>query len=187
MTEPAAARKVLVACIGNPDRADDGIGALVAETLKKLLPAHASLILRRSDMLSLIDDFAGCSALVCVDGAAPAGSPGRIHRIDLASAELPRELLAASTHGFGLADAIELARALDCAPPTIVIYAIEGSCFDAGAPMTQAVQAAAEEAASLAAAEVARLSASEAATSSSKVSIGVIAKLGSRRRGIAIP
>ncbi len=187
MTEPAAAHKVLVACIGNQDRADDGIGALVAEMLKKRLPTYASLILRRGDMLSLIDDFAGCGALVCVDAAAPMGSPGRIHRIDLAAGELPRELLAASTHGFGLADAIELARALNRAPPIIVIYAIEGSCFDAGAAMTRAVQDAAEEAARLAAAEVARLSASEAATSSSKVSIGVIAKLGSRRRGIAIP
>ncbi|MGO9462069.1 MAG: hydrogenase maturation protease [Rhodomicrobium sp.] len=159
MTKPAAARKVLVACIGNPDRGDDGIGALVAEKLAGMLAAGAELLVRNGDMLSLIEDGAGSDALVCVDAAAPMDAPGRIHRIDLAAGELPGELLAASTHGFGLADAIGLARTLACAPPDIVIYGIEGCCFDAGAPMTPEVAAAADEAAALIADEVRRLQA----------------------------
>jgi len=157
MTEPAAARKVLVACIGNPDRGDDGIGALVAEKLAGRLAAGTELAVRSGDMLSLIEDCAGADALVCVDAAAPMDEPGRIHRIDLAAEELPGELLATSTHGFGLAGAIGLARTLACAPPDIVIYGIEGSCFDAGAPMTPEVAAAAEAAAALIADEVRRL------------------------------
>ena len=60
-------------------------------------PPGATLIVRRGDMFSLIEDFEGYGALVCVDAAAPMGSPGRIHRIDLASQSLPRDLLAAST------------------------------------------------------------------------------------------
>ena len=158
MTEPAAAPKILVACIGNPDRGDDGIGPLVAAKLEGQLPGDAALIVRRGDMLALAGDFAGCGALVCVDAAAPMSSPGQIHRIDLTTEELPRELLSASTHGFGLADAVELARALGRAPPTIVIYAVEGACFDAGATLTHAVAGAADETARLVAAEVDRLS-----------------------------
>ena len=158
MTEPAAPRKILVACIGNPDRGDDGIGPLVAAKLEGQLPGHAALIVRRGDMLALAEDFAGCGALVCVDAAAPMTSPGQIHRIDLTTEELPRELLSASTHGFGLADAIELARALGRAPEIIVIYAVEGACFDAGAALTHAVAAAADKTARLVAAEVDRLS-----------------------------
>lgn len=161
MTDRAPTRRVLVACLGNPDRGDDGIGPLVGEKLEKQLPASAELIVRRGDMLSLIDDFAGYDAVICVDAAAPMGSPGRIHRIDLASEELPRELLSASTHGFGLADAIELARSLNRAPHRIVIYAIEGASFDAGADITPAVAAGADETTRLAAAEAIRLSASE--------------------------
>ena len=76
MTEPAAARKILVACIGNPDRGDDGIGPLVAAKLEGQLPGDAALIVRRGDMLALAEDFAGCGALVCVDAAAPMSSPG---------------------------------------------------------------------------------------------------------------
>ena len=156
MTEPAAARKILVACIGNPDRGDDGIGSAVAAKLEGGLPAHATLIVRRGDMLALTEDVAGYDALICVDAAAPMGSPGKIHRMDLTAAELPRELLSASTHGFGLADAIELARVLDRAPHTVVIFAVEGACFEAGAAMTPAVATAADETARLAVAEVDR-------------------------------
>ena len=159
MTEPAAARKVLVACIGNPDRGDDGIGAAVARRLAGRLPAGAAAVVRSGDLLSLIEDCAGYGALICVDAAASMGVPGRIHRIDVAEHELPRELLAASTHGFGLADALGVARALGCAPREIAVYAIEGCCFDAGAPMTPEVAAAAQEAADRIAAEASRMAA----------------------------
>ncbi len=157
MTERAARPKVLVVCIGNLDRGDDGIGPLVAQKLEGQLAGCVPLVVRRGDMLALAEDVAGVGALICVDAAAPVDTPGRIHRVDPASEELPRELFATSTHGFGLADAIELARALDRAPQTIVIYAVEGACFDAGAVMTQAVAAAAEATARLVAAEAERL------------------------------
>ncbi len=153
MTEPAS-RKVLVACLGNPDRGDDGLGAAVAQRLEKMLPANVALIMRSGDMLSLIEDFPGFDAIVCVDAAGPMGTPGRIHR--LAAGELPKGFPLASTHGFGLADAIEMARALHRAPQEIAVYAVEGCCFDAGAPMTPAVAAAADETARRIAAEVGR-------------------------------
>jgi hydrogenase maturation protease len=152
MTEPAAPDKVLVACLGNPDRGDDGLGAAVAQRLESMLPANVALIMRKGDMLSLVDDFQGFDAVICVDAAVPMGAPGRIHR--LAAEELSREFLLASTHGFGLADAIELARALHRAPREIAVYAVEGCCFDAGTSMTPAVAAAAEETARRIAAEV---------------------------------
>ena len=139
----AGARKVLVACLGNPDRGDDGIGALVAKALAGRLPDDATLITRSGDMLSLIEDWAGFGALICVDAAAPMGAPGRIHRIDLARDELPAEMTVTSSHAFGLTEAIRLASALQCAPRQIIVYAVEGSCFDGGAPMTAEVAAAA--------------------------------------------
>jgi hydrogenase maturation protease len=50
-----------------------------------------------------------------------------------------------STHGFGLAEAIELARALGGLPPRCVVYAIEGSSFEEGAALSPPVVAAAAE------------------------------------------
>jgi hydrogenase maturation protease len=108
-------------------------------------------------MLSLIEDWANFDALVCVDAAAPTGAPGRIHRIDLAADELPQNISPTSSHGLGLAEAIALARALKCAPQDIIVYAIEGCCFNGGAPVTPQVTAAAGDVADRIADEVTRL------------------------------
>lgn len=152
-----APRRVLVVGMGNPDRGDDGVGARVVRSIAGQLPADVSLVVRTGDVLSLIEDWAGFDALVCVDAAAPATLPGRVHRINLASEQLVREMSFTSSHAFGVAEAIELARALGLAPREMVVYAIEGACFDRGAPITPEVAAAADEVAGRVVAEVERL------------------------------
>ena len=153
----AASSGLLVLCIGNPDRGDDGFGPAVAAELEGRLPDSAALATRSGDMLSLIEDWEGFDALICVDAAAPMTKPGTLHRIDLAEQDLPRELAAVSSHAFGLGEAVALARTLGLAPPTIIVYAVEGENFDGGAPMTAAVTAAIKPAAMQIAAEAARL------------------------------
>jgi hydrogenase maturation protease len=150
-------RRVLVVGLGNPDRGDDGIGAIVAHRLAGRLPSDVAVVVRSGDMLSLIEDWAGFDALVCVDAAAPIGTPGRVHRIDLATTDLPQGISNTSSHGFGIADAIGLARSLHLALQDIIVYAVEGRCFDGGAPMTPEVMAAAGETAKCIVAEVSRL------------------------------
>lgn len=152
-----APRKVLVVGMGNPDRGDDGVGALVVRSLAGRLPADVSLVVRSGDALSLIEDWAGFDALVCVDAAAPVTMPGRIHRIDLASEQLVREMSFASSHAFGVAAAIELARTIGLAPREMIVYAIEGACFDRGAPITPEVAAAADAVAGQVVSEAERL------------------------------
>jgi hydrogenase maturation protease len=155
--QPVASRRVLVVGLGNPDRGDDGIGAVVTRKLAGRLPSDVTIVVRSGNMLSLIEDWANFDALVCVDAAAPMGAPGCIHRIDLAVGELPQNISTTSSHGFGIADAIGLARTLHLAPRDIVVYAIEGYCFNGGAPMTPEVMAAASETADCIVAEVSRL------------------------------
>ena len=156
--DPGGARpKILVAAVGNPDRGDDGVGPLVAQKLSGRLPAGAKLVVRSGDLMSLIEDWAGVDAVICVDAAAQRGAPGRVYRIDLAEEALPPELSFTSSHAFGLAEAIELARVLELAPKQIVVYAIEGACFDTGAPFTPAVLSAATEVADCIAGEVTRI------------------------------
>jgi hydrogenase maturation protease len=138
----AVSRKVLVVGLGNSERADDGVGVEAARQLAGRLPEDVTLLVGGRDVLSLVDDWAGFDALVCIDAAAPMGNPGRIHRIDLATAELPREMSLVSSHAFGLVEAVRLARTLQRAPQAIIVYAIEGDRFDLGAPMTAAAAAA---------------------------------------------
>jgi hydrogenase maturation protease len=157
----ATPRKVLVIGLGNPDRGDDGIGPMVARHLAGKVPADVAVIARRSDLLSLIEDWAGFDGIVCVDATAPLGVPGRVHRIDLSAGELSREVTLTSSHALGFAEVIELARSLRLAPREIIVYAIEADSFESGSPLTAAVAAAGRVVADEVVAEVGRLRASQ--------------------------
>lgn len=141
----AAAVTVLVVGLGNPARGDDGVGRRVAERLAgRRLPAGVAVVDRSGDVLSLIDEWAGYDALIVIDASAATGHAGRIERFDLAVHSLSPEVGITSSHAFGLPEAVEVARALGSAPPVIIVYAIEGDDFAAGAPLTPAVVEAAE-------------------------------------------
>ena len=58
---------------------------------------------------------------------------GKIYRFDAASGTIPRSIFNPySTHSFSVAEAIQLAFALDKLPPNLVVFGIEGSSFEAG-------------------------------------------------------
>ena len=135
-------RKLLIVGLGNPERGDDASGAVVARSLRGRLPEIVAVRERAGDMLALIDDWGDYDAVICIDAAAPAGEPGRIHRLDPAVDTLETDFAFASSHAYGLAEAVALARQLDLAPRDLIIYAVEVLSFAAGAPRTAPVAAA---------------------------------------------
>jgi len=134
-----ATQNVLIVGIGNPDCGDDGIGALVLRDLRGQVPAGTTLAARTGDVLDLIEDWVGYQAVILVDAATGNAEPGHIHRIDLLNDTLPASLARASTHAFGVGEAIGLARPLGFLPNRVIIYAIEGANFDPGAAMSPKV------------------------------------------------
>ena len=102
----------------------------------------ASVLERHGDALALLDAWDGAEHLVLVDAASPMGVPGRIHRLDISTADLPRELSVGSVHSFGLPEAVALSRRLGTLPGRAVVYAIEAASFDGGAPVSPEVAAA---------------------------------------------
>lgn len=141
-------RNWLVVGLGNPDRGDDGIGPAVAAMLVGRL-RDADVIARSGDILALLDDWAGYDCVVLIDATLPRSGPGRVHRIDLSSEELPRDLSLSSTHAFGVSEAIALARTLATLPRRVIIYAVEGKNFDIGATMSAEAVAGVEQAADM--------------------------------------
>lgn len=134
----------LVIGVGNPDRGDDGVGKLVIQHLAGRVADDVALLHLSGDILALIDDWAGRAVVILIDAAAPGTSPGTIHRLDLRHDELPTDLSLSSTHGFGVAEAVALARALGTLPDQLIVYAIEGANFVPGAPLTPVVAAVAD-------------------------------------------
>jgi hydrogenase maturation protease len=127
----------LIIGFGNPDRGDDAAGPMVARLLAGRVGAR--VLERHGDALALLSEWQAVDTLVLVDAAAPMGAPGRIHRLDLAEADLPCELATGSTHAFGLPEAVALSRRLGTLPARTLVYAIEGTCFDPGAAVCPAV------------------------------------------------
>jgi len=129
----------IIGC-GNPDRGDDGAGVLAAERLRALgIPAE----IRCGETLDLIEAWRGAEDVIVID-AVVTGAP--VGTIQVWDGDLPGlSTASASTHGFGLAEAVMLARALHCLPPRMRIYGIEGACFDLGAGPSAEVRQAAEE------------------------------------------
>ena len=94
--------------------------------------------------VGLIEDWAGADAVIIVDAVSSGAPPGTIHRLDPLSEPIPAALSQGSTHAFGLADTIELARTLDRLPARLTVYGIEGEQFGAGGALSTPVRAAVE-------------------------------------------
>jgi hydrogenase maturation protease len=122
----------------------------VARRLKGALPEGVELAEREGEPTALIDAWDGADSLWLVDAVSSGADAGTIHRLDASEHELPAELFRASTHHVGLAEAVELARALERLPPKTVVYG-----FELGAELTPAVAVAAERVAAAVQEEVA--------------------------------
>jgi hydrogenase maturation protease len=135
----------LVIGIGNEHRGDDAAGLLAARELRVLLEGNdrVEIAEHRGEGLSLLDLWDGRSTVILVDALHSTGPPGRVIRLDAADRPLEIEAEHGSTHAFGPAGAIELARSLGRLPERIEVYGITGSAFSMGAEVQPAVRDAA--------------------------------------------
>lgn len=130
--------------IGNPSRRDDGVGVWVARALAARLDDRADVRVLADDGFALVDALAGTQAALLVDAVQSGAAPGTVHRFDALAGPLPAALLRCSTHLLGVAEAVELARALGQLPERLQVYGIEGADFGVGEGLSPAVVAAAE-------------------------------------------
>jgi hydrogenase maturation protease len=131
-------RRVVVG-IGNPDRGDDAAGRAVVGLLRNKPPDGVDLLEQDGETTALLACLEGASTAFLVDACESGARAGTVQRFDVAEAPLPQAFFRLSTHGMGLAEAIELARALGQLPPRCVVYAIEGSVFEVGDPLSPSV------------------------------------------------
>jgi hydrogenase maturation protease len=150
-----------IICVGNSWRSDDAAGLAVARQLRAAPDKRAEIVEQEGEPTALIDSLEGVDAAWIVDAVSSGAEAGTVHRLDAVEQQLPSGLFGASTHHLGIADAVELARALGKLPSRLIVYGIEGERFDAGNDLTPAVVAAVERVVESLRGEVAEL-ASEA-------------------------
>ena len=124
--------KTLIIGIGNSVRGDDALGLFVVEELRGQVPDYVDLIIHDGEPASLIECWQGADFVILVDAVVSGCEAGTIFHVDLAKKILPDIFSQTSTHAFGVAEAVELARALGKLPPRINFYGIEGKTFETG-------------------------------------------------------
>ncbi len=133
----------IIGC-GNLDFGDDAAGLLVARRLRTLgVEARGVQVIEQSgESFSLIDSWTGFEEVILVDATVPNGSPGRVRIWNAHADRLPEDFPPCSTHVFGVREAVELARAINCLPRTLLIYGIEGKQFCLRAPISPELECA---------------------------------------------
>ncbi len=134
---------MLIIGIGNTDRGDDAAGILVA---RRLIEKGISAIEHQGDPMDLIEIWRTAECAILADAVRTGASPGTLHIWDARECGLRSNAFRPSTHAFGLADAIELARTLERLPQPFAVYGIEAAQFWAGAPPSTPVLAGVEKA-----------------------------------------
>lgn len=143
MSKSNPGRRLIIG-VGNPDRGDDGAGPAVIAALQDMSLQDIEFLIISGEATQLIEAWASADRVVVVDASCSGAEPGAIRRFDARAGDLPAALERASTHGFGVAEAVALARTLDRLPRHLEICTIEGENFEFGATLTAAVAIAAQ-------------------------------------------
>jgi hydrogenase maturation protease len=150
--------RIVIIGVGNVDRGDDGAGVAVARKIVELQGTGIDVLQESGEGTSLIEAWKGAKCVILVDAIQSGAAPGTIRRIDAGGEPIPAGSFRGSTHGFGVADAIELARTLGELPAGLVVFGIEGQDFTPGGKLSPAVRRAVTIAAAQILREAQRLS-----------------------------
>jgi hydrogenase maturation protease len=125
-------RKTLLIGIGNEYRSDDGIGLMVAREIREKKLSCVIVKEESGEGAALMEAWKGFQNVIIVDAVSSGEMPGTIFRIETNKETVPIKFFHYSTHAFSVAEAIELARAMNLLPYNLIVYGIEGKNFVAG-------------------------------------------------------
>jgi hydrogenase maturation protease len=144
---PQTGHALVVIGVGNEFRGDDGVGIFVARKLREMKLANVLVIEQSGEGTSLLEAFKDRENVIIIDASQSDAKPGTIHSFEVGDQPLPKNLQfrSYSSHAFGVAVAIELARALGQLPKKLTVYGIEAKAFDPGKNLSEEIKSAAEE------------------------------------------
>ena len=140
--------------VGNEYRSDDGVGLVALRELRNMGFPNTRYIESDGDGADLVEAWTNAEMVILIDAISSGAAPGTIYRFDALTQPLPLTFSSQSTHAFGVAEAIELARILHQLPSHLIVYAIEGKHFAVGLGLSSEVKQAIHEVVSQVAGEV---------------------------------
>jgi len=135
-----ASPRILIIGIGNSFRTDDGAGIAAARRVRDRVPSGVTVIEATGEGAALLAAWREAEKVILMDAVQSGSPPGTLLRLDLLAQKIPRSFVRCSSHAFSVAEAIELARALNRFPPRLIFYGIEGKNFEAGEGLSSEVE-----------------------------------------------
>lgn len=142
--EPNQMHNIMLIGVGNEFRHDDAIGLLILRELRTQLSGAISMIEASGEGTTLIELWQTSNTVYLFDAVSSGSEIATIHRIDAHTQSIPSQFFHYSSHAFGVAEAVELARSLNQLPNKLILYGVEGSNFATGIGLSDAVKQAAE-------------------------------------------
>lgn len=130
---------VLLIGVGNEFRSDDGLGILAAREIRRRNLPGVVVVEQTGEGAALMEAWKGFGCALIIDAIDSGGAPGTVHRLDALAEEIPARFYHHSSHAFGVVEAIAVARPLGLLPDSLLLFGIEGSQFDVGPGLTDAV------------------------------------------------
>jgi hydrogenase maturation protease len=118
---------LIIIGVGNLYRSDDGIGIrLIQELQKTMLPPHVDLLDGGTDGLSLLNYMEGYKEALILDAVNMGKSTGDSIFLTEKEMKLKSFQSSLSTHGFGVAEVLTLAKTINT-PCSITVFGIQPS------------------------------------------------------------
>jgi hydrogenase maturation protease len=123
--------------VGNEFRSDDALGLLVARELRRRVGDSIEVREMSGEGAELMEAWTPESCVWLIDAVRSGSPPGTVHRVDATEARVPAWFF--SSHQFGVAQAVEMARTLGRLPRRLILYGIEAGEFREGIGLSDRV------------------------------------------------
>lgn len=145
MTDRATRRPVVVIGVGNVMRGDDGVGPVAVELLDHEGFVGAETLVLDGESTRLLDAWSSRRRAIVIDAIRLGDPAGTVHELEVGRDLLPAWTAETSSHETGLAEAVELSRALDRLPDRLLVFGIEPGDVSPGPGLSPEVEAALPE------------------------------------------
>ncbi len=130
----------MIVGVGSADRGDDAAGLEAARMLERLVPRGMRVESLAGRETILLDLWRAVPFVIVIDAVVSGATPGTVHVVDASDGRLRLGTPPGSSHAFGLAEVIELGRALGQLPERLIVVGIEIADCRAGAGLSAAVR-----------------------------------------------
>lgn len=132
--------KFLILGIGNKFRSDDGAGIFAAEKVKELGIDKFEVKIVDGEGTDIMEAWKGYENVIIIDAVQKNKCAGKIHEVNANEQVLKSDFFNYSSHAFGLAEAINVAKVIHKLPKFLIVYGIEGDHFQFDTKLTTKVE-----------------------------------------------